>query len=139
MKAALSTVHTHLSRRAILWVCMSSMPASPNLQGKHTSSQGSRQCRPEKVPCPGQRKILLRLSICRYTPWDNGKACMKYRGSALRTELTKINLPASHSKGLSYILQGAFAVISCKNESLAGLFSSSFWYSLFRLFGFDIH
>jgi hypothetical protein len=47
---------------------------------------------------------------------------MKYRGSALRTELTKINLPASHSKRLSYILQGAFAVISCKNESLAGLF-----------------
>jgi hypothetical protein len=76
---------------------------------------------------------------CHYTPWDNGKACMKYRGSVLRTELTKINLLASHSKGLSYILQGAFEVISCKNESLAGLFSSSFWYSLFRLFGFDIH
>lgn len=108
MKAALSTVHTHLSRRAILWVCMSSMPASPNHLGKHTLSQGSRLCRPEKVPCPGQRKILFRLSIYRYTPWDNGKACMKYRGSALRTELTKRNLPASHSKGLSYILQGAF-------------------------------
>lgn len=94
LSGSVHAYHSHRNLNALPKKFKSSTPNPPKFLGNIAFFHFTKQCPPFASSDPLQRKFLLNLSIFFIAHFFNGKTVKKYIGIAVRTDLTRVSLPA---------------------------------------------